>query len=735
MSKKKPRTKLRDLDLPKIEPDRMYLEHVKMTSFGKFANTVLGPFGPGMNIVYGENEAGKTTVSEFIKSVLFGWPAARGRSNPYRPEGSERVGSLFFRKGDEVFEAKRSKDAELPEGILDGIDKETYQTLFFLTSDELLGLDGHSNLTARLLTAGSGTPSSPAHALLEVEQRIKESLSRSSQFPDSIPNLSAKMDALRVEVEKGRAEADSLRSQERELASLAQKSMALSRSSAALNGDIERLKSSREQALSLEQSLENARAKLQEIDSASALPEDDQARFPNGPATLASLSREDEAVLRDELDALDEKKAKLEHSLDMARAAAARSQADFEVASEMQMREGAAGKRRRQRHAIIGVCAVLSICMFVAGIRIATQLLGLSYTAIGVMLVAFSLVIAAAGVALTLHPPQDERSTNDEVAKRRWVMEQDRKILASCQRDLEEQESQAALFLSENGFSFADGSTRRARRALDQLDSSRALLAASQQRAKAATLQQAELRRSIAESRRRRIELLRAVQLPDNASLESIDEALAEKEAARAQTQQLMAETDRRYGELSERLNAARSSTDFDRAKLRYEEASARMKAAQHNLTVLFIARETLQRAIAEWDRKSQPEVYRLASHLLSLMTDGVWVQVRLSGDGSIEAVDALRTALSPHLLSLGTRQQLYLSLRLALLMTASEVGRGLPVVCDDVLVNFDDSRRRQAAKALAELARTRQVILFTCHKDVAALMGTVDPNSKRLEL
>ncbi len=735
MSKKKPRTKLRDLDLPKIEPDRTYLEHVKMTSFGKFANTVLGPFGPGMNIVYGENEAGKTTVSEFIKSVLFGWPAARGRSNPYRPEGSERVGSLFFRKGDQVLEVKRSRDVDLPEGFLDGIDKETYQTLFFLTSDELLGLDGHSNLTARLLTAGSGTPSSPAHALLEVEQKIKEALSRSSQFPDSIPNLSAKMDALRIEVEKGRAEADSLRSQERELTSLAQKSTALSQSSAALNKDIERLKSSREQVLSVEQSLERARASLQEIDSMPAPSEAEQLQLPTGAAALASLSHEEEAALRDELDALDEKKAKLEHSLDMARAAAARSQADFEVASETETREGAAGMRRRQRHVIIGVCAVLSICMLVAGIRIATQALGLSYTAIGVMLIAFALVIAAAGIALAVHPPQDERSTNDEVAKRRWVMEQDRKILAGCQHDLEEHESQVALFLSENGFPFAEGSTRRARRALDQLDSSRALLAASQQREKAATLQQAELRRSIAEFRRRRIELFRAVQLPDNASLEGIDEALAEKEAAREQTQRLMAETDRRYGELSERLNAARSSTDFDRAKLRYEEASARMKAAQHNLTVLFIARETLQRAIAEWDRKSQPEVYRLASHLLSIMTDGAWVQVRLSGDGSIEAVDALRTALPPHLLSLGTRQQLYLSLRLALLMTASEVGRGLPVVCDDILVNFDDSRRAQAAKALAELARTRQVILFTCHKDVAALMGTVDPNSKRLEL
>ncbi len=174
---------------------------------------------------------------------------------------------------------------------------------------------------------------------------------------------------------------------------------------------------------------------------------------------------------------------------------------------------------------------------------------------------------------------------------------------------------------------------------------------------------------------------------------------------------------------------------DFDRAKLEYEEASARLKAVQHNLMVLFIAQKTLQQAIAEWDRKSQPEVYRQASRLLSLMTDGAWVQVRLSEDGAVEAVDALRTALPPHLLSVGTRQQLYLSLRLALLITASDVGRGIPVVCDDILVNFDDARRVQAARALAELARTRQVVLFTCHKDVAALMGTVDPSGKRLEL
>ena len=735
MSKKKPQGKKHLLDLPQIEPQRTYLEYEKMTSFGKFANKVVGPFGPGMNVVYGENEAGKTTASEFIKAVLFGWPAARGQANPYRPEGAERVGSLFFRRGDEVFEVKRSKEAQIPEGLLGDIDKETYQTLFSLTSDELLGLDGHSNLTARLLTAGAGTPSSPAHALLEVERRIKEVLSRSSQLPDSIPNLTAKLAALRVKVSEGRAEADSLRSQERELAALNERALVLSQVSAQLNGDIEQLKSSRGQLLSLEQSLDRARESLQAIDSAPSSPEEAQPQTSAAAAGLTALSREDEERLRDELDALEGKREKLERSVDAARAAADRSQADFEVASEAHDRQGATGARKRQRHVIVGVCAVLSIGLLVAGIRIAVQALGLSYTAIGIMLIAFSLVIAAAGLALALHPPQDERLADDEVGKRRWVMEQDRKILAARQRELDEHESSVAAFLSEQGLAFAGGSIRRARRALDQLDASRAMQAANQQKEKAASLQQADLRRSIAELRRKRIELCRSAKLPDNAPLGAFDEALAEKETERNQTQRTVAETERRRGELSERLAAARGSMDFDRAKLEYEEVSARLKAAQHSLTVLFIAQKTLQQAIAEWDRKSQPEVYRQASRLLSLMTDGAWVQVRLSDDGAIEAVDALRTALPPHLLSVGTRQQLYLSLRLALLITASDVGRGLPVVCDDILVNFDDARRVQAARALAELARTRQVVLFTCHKDVAALMGTVDPSSKRLEL
>ena len=69
-------------DEARISP--LFLEHVKMSSFGKFSNIIVGPFSPGLNVVYGPNEAGKTTLNELVKGVLFGWPSSRGQGNSLR---------------------------------------------------------------------------------------------------------------------------------------------------------------------------------------------------------------------------------------------------------------------------------------------------------------------------------------------------------------------------------------------------------------------------------------------------------------------------------------------------------------------------------------------------------------------------------------------------------------------------------------------------------------------------
>ena len=70
--------------------------------------------------------------------------------------------------------------------------------------------------------------------------------------------------------------------------------------------------------------------------------------------------------------------------------------------------------------------------------------------------------------------------------------------------------------------------------------------------------------------------------------------------------------------------------------------------------------------------------------------------------------------------LSEGARDQLFLSLRLALL--ERRAGEPLPFVGDDLLASFDDARTRRTLELLAEFGAKRQTILFTHHARAAEL-------------
>ena len=49
----------------------MLLTRLKLDYFGKFSGKEL-ELKPGLNLIYGENEAGKSTLHAFIKGILFG---------------------------------------------------------------------------------------------------------------------------------------------------------------------------------------------------------------------------------------------------------------------------------------------------------------------------------------------------------------------------------------------------------------------------------------------------------------------------------------------------------------------------------------------------------------------------------------------------------------------------------------------------------------------------------------
>jgi uncharacterized protein YhaN len=63
-----------------------------------------------------------------------------------------------------------------------------------------------------------------------------------------------------------------------------------------------------------------------------------------------------------------------------------------------------------------------------------------------------------------------------------------------------------------------------------------------------------------------------------------------------------------------------------------------------------------------------------------------------------------------------GTADQLYLALRLAALESHVVASEPLPLILDDILVNFDDHRAKATLKVLGEFSKKTQVVYFTHH-------------------
>ena len=56
----------------------MIIKQLNLDHFGKFHGREID-LNPGVNIIYGANESGKSTVHAFIQSMLFGAERLRGR--------------------------------------------------------------------------------------------------------------------------------------------------------------------------------------------------------------------------------------------------------------------------------------------------------------------------------------------------------------------------------------------------------------------------------------------------------------------------------------------------------------------------------------------------------------------------------------------------------------------------------------------------------------------------------
>lgn len=128
------------------------------------------------------------------------------------------------------------------------------------------------------------------------------------------------------------------------------------------------------------------------------------------------------------------------------------------------------------------------------------------------------------------------------------------------------------------------------------------------------------------------------------------------------------------------------------------------------------MAIEALAEADTEIQSRFSPELGRKAAEYFSFMTDGKYESLLINRDLSVNVREANGSvAVDTAYLSAGALDLMYLAVRLAICELALPENTVCPLILDDTLSNLDDERTEWAMKLLREIAKKRQVILFTC--------------------
>lgn len=190
----------------------------------------------------------------------------------------------------------------------------------------------------------------------------------------------------------------------------------------------------------------------------------------------------------------------------------------------------------------------------------------------------------------------------------------------------------------------------------------------------------------------------------------SLDTVSAELDAVRAELASARSAADR----LSGQLQAIGDPTVMQSTAAQLEEERLRL---EDEYEAIRLAMDALDTANTTLQNRFSPELGRRAAEIFGELTDGRYSGVvldrafHLSAEPSGDPV--YRDA---QLLSAGTMDQLYLAVRLAICELVLPTDKAVPIVLDDALANFDDVRCKTALKWLKEAAKSRQILLFTCH-------------------
>lgn len=182
-------------------------------------------------------------------------------------------------------------------------------------------------------------------------------------------------------------------------------------------------------------------------------------------------------------------------------------------------------------------------------------------------------------------------------------------------------------------------------------------------------------------------------------------------------------------GKLSYVYQGGRNPADVEAELSQIDEQIVK---AQTRLKAIELAQQVFQKVYEERKTEFAPQVNAKVNEFLDILLSGKYQDVRVSDSYRMRIGADNGKSVEAEYVSSGTYEQIYFALRLAL---GELIGNGKePLFLDDFLVNYDDLRAKKAVTLLKELSQTRQIFLFTCHQRVCEFAQEVSAVINDLE-
>lgn len=130
----------------------------------------------------------------------------------------------------------------------------------------------------------------------------------------------------------------------------------------------------------------------------------------------------------------------------------------------------------------------------------------------------------------------------------------------------------------------------------------------------------------------------------------------------------------------------------------------------------MLFASKIVSAAEQQYRHSQRPDFLIKASRFMKLLSDGRYEEILMTEAGGFVLKENSRLTPVGESTSRGTKEQMYMAIKIALMTRLDPLGR-YPLLLDEVVINFDEQRRLGFYKMIEEIGKERQIIMATCHE------------------